>query len=751
MKNNAVGLPISYAHPNAQWRDRSGKTPRILWQPSNPEATPMSRYRQHINKKFKQNLKTSKELHKWSCENPHEFWIDLYEYTEIIPALPVGFKHAYNPTAKFRDIPAWFEGVKLNFAENLLMPNVRSRPDAIALTGLRDGKLNDPEHITWSQLYDLIRIMAAALRHHGLKQGDVVAALMSNSIWIIVVFLATASIGAIFTSIAPDMGLSGCLSRLIQVSPKFLFTDADYAVRGKRISLLEKVMQILAGLPEEQHKPITVFVPTTKAPHQQHHNTFSPTIPPSLSGGHTTVLSTFLVPATRKLSPTASSYELKFTRVPPGYPIKILYSSGTTGPPKCIVSPHISLLNYRKIALLHNSITPESIVFQYSSTSWVLWNVMLGHMTVGARLITFDGNPLYPDAGTPLEICERYGATYWGTSPRHLLELEQQVASRKVTRQYDLSKLKMVTTTGAPLLQSQMLFFYSPLFPAQAGVQKVHLSSVAGGTDIASSWIASDPAAPLYLGEMQMWALGHDCAILKAEPTKDNDGKLIYTEAAGGEAGELICRKPLPSAPPFFWGDDERKSKYMDAYFDSFPVRIDSQSGDVKEHLDVWAQHDLTVCNPVTKGLQIQGRSDTTLNPSGIRFGSSEIYHIIEAPPLNSLISDSLCVGRRRKQDDDEVVFLFLIPAKGVKVDEELIGKVRNAIKTNLSSRHVPKFIFEVKEIPYTVNGKKVENVIKKIISGIEVTPSSTITNPHCLEAYRQYRDVKRAPQSSKL
>lgn len=710
----------------------------------------MSRYRQHVNQKFNVNLKTSKELHTWSCDHPHDFWIDLYGYTEITPPLPSGIKYAYEPTARFRDVPAWFKEVKLNFAENLLMPSFRSRPNAIALTGLREGKLDDPEHITWSELHDLIRMTAAALRHHGLKQGDVVAALMSNSIWIIVIFLATASIGGIFTSISPDMGLSGCLSRLMQVSPRLLFTDTDYATRGKRTSLLEKVTQILAGLPETQQKPTTIFVATTKAPHRQHHNTFSPTIPSSLSGGPTTTLSTFLAPATRKLSPTSSSYELKFTRVAPSYPLIILYSSGTTGPPKCIVSPHISLINYRKIALLHNSLTPESIVFQYSSTSWVLWNVMLGHMTVGARLVVFDGNPLYPDAGVPLEICERYGATYWGTSPRYLLELEQQVLSRKLTRQYDLSKLKMATTTGAPLLQSQMLFFYSPLFPVLGGTDKVHLSSIAGGTDIASSWIASDPAAPVYLGEMQMWALGHDCAILDAEPKKEN-GKLKYIETKPGEAGELICRKPLPSAPVFFWGDDEKKSKYMDAYFNSFPEDIDNSTGDVKEYLDVWAQHDLTVSNPVTKGLQILGRSDTTLNPSGIRFGSSEIYHIIEAPPFNGLISDSLCVGRRRKGDQDEVVFLFLIPAKGVQIDDNLITSIRSAIRTNLSSRHVPKFIFEVKEIPYTINGKKVENVIKKIISGTEVTPSSTITNPQCLEDYRRYKDVERTPAPSKL
>ena len=389
---------------------------------------------------------------------------------------------------------------------------------------------------------------------------------------------------------------------------------------------------------------------------------------------------------------------------------------------------------------------------------------MLGHMTVGARLITFDGNPLYPTAGIPLEICERYGATYWGTSPRYLLELEQQTTNGTLQRTFDLSRLQMVTTTGAPLLPSQMDFFYSPLFPSKAPTEEIHLSSVAGGTDIASSWIASNPAGPVYTNEMQTWALGHDCDIISQDPkistrmlwdaaskTRKRIQKLDWKSVAeSGEPGELVCHKPIPSAPVSFWGDDEKKTKYMDAYFNRFPAVVDAETGKAQEYLDIWAQHDLTTYNAVTGGLQILGRSDTTLNPSGIRFGSSEIYHIVEAPPFNGMISDSLCVGRRRKGDQDEVVFLFIIPAKAVSVDEELLDKIRGSIRTNLSSRHVPKFIFEVKEIPYTLNGKRVENVIKKIISGVDVTPSSTISNPGCLEEYRKYRDMERQPSNGR-
>lgn len=730
-------------------RNQAPRIPQVLWQPKDPENTPISTYRRHINSKFDLNLRNSQDLHKWSVSNPHDFWIDLYSYTKIIPPLPSNVKYAFDRNVHFRDIPAFFSGHKLNFAENLLMTHYLRSPDAIALTGLRETHLNDPEHITWRELHHLVRIARAALIHHGVKKSDVVAVLMSFSVWTIVLFLATASIGGIFTSISPDMGLSGCLSRLTQVHPVLFFTDTDYAVRGTRSLLLRKVRDILTKLPASQHKPMTVFVPTTHAPHTIKHPSHNPTIPSDLG----IILSSFLDPTISEPS------ELTFAYVPTTHPLFILYSSGTTGPPKCIVSPHISLLNYRKISTLHNSLTPQDVVFQYTSTSWVLFQVALGHLTNGARLITFDGNPLYPDASTPLQICEKFGVTYWGTSPRYLLELEQQSSkpdSPTHPSKFDLRKMRMVTTTGAPLLSSQMHWFYDS-FPNS---KTIHLSSVAGGTDIASSWIASDPAGPLHEGEMQMWALGHDCDILSqdAEVIKDAKGntRLDYKSLAGtGQPGELVCRKPIPSMPVYFWGDDEKKSKYLDAYFNRFPTSLPSKDNKTMkeediQYLDIWAQHDLTTRNPVTSGLQILGRSDTTLNPSGIRFGSSEIYHIIESPPFNALISDSLCVGRRRTHDNDEAVFLFLIPAKHVAtIDDALLDKIRGAIRENLSARHVPKFMFQVREIPYTINGKRVENVVKKIISGQDVTVSSTITNPGCLEEYKKFKDVERSVAGS--
>lgn len=755
MLYNIIGLPLEYCSREyrAQLKKAKDRTSvsisTPLWTPSDPEATAMSQYQRRINATFSQTLKDSHELHAWTVENPHAFWIDLYDYCGIIPPLPKHTKRAYNPDLALRDIPAFFPGLKLNYAENVLVPNTRANPNGVALIGLREGRLDSPEKVTWAELSELVRVARSALVRHGIKRDDVVAALVSNSIWAIVLFLATASIGAIFTSVSPDLGVAGCASRFAQVSPKLLFADVDVAVRGVRKSMLGKVQQILQLLPDNRPQPGVVFVPTCPRPHLQQNLEYTNPLGVSLH--------TFL-------QKSRKGDALSYTRVPGDHGLVIVYSSGTTGEPKCIVSPHMSLLNYQKIALLHNSLGPRSTVFQYSSTSWILWNVMNGHLSVGATVICFDGGPLYPDASTMLRICAQYGATYMGTSPRYLLELERAVASGSVApvASYDLSRLATVTTTGATLTGEQFRWFYSA-FP-----RDVQLSSVAGGTEIASSWIATDPAGAVYANEMQMWALGHACDIL--------DSQTGQSVASTGEPGELVCRAPFPSMPSRFWKDTPDHQRYRAAYFEKFAV--DTDTGTPSKHnaqyLDVWTQHDWTVMNPLTQGIQILGRSDGVLNPSGIRFGSSEIYHIVQSPTFSSVVADTLCVGRRRAHDPDEAVFLFVVMASGAEdqFTEDLVQRIKDAVRHGLSARHVPAFVLRVDEIPYTVNGKKVEGVVKRIISGLQlqegqggtgtgtgmekeqkggVVVSSTVANPHCLKAYERFRYLEREPRRERL
>ncbi|KAF2399369.1 putative acetoacetyl-CoA synthase [Trichodelitschia bisporula] len=658
--------------------------PTPLWRPEDPESTPISIYRLHINNKFNLALKTSHDLHRWTIRNPHAFWLDIYAYVGLKPALPPSFLAAGRAfeDKDIKDVPRFFNGINLNYAENVL-----TDPEGAttALINLREGEKLDGVRWSWDDLRENVRRARSALLRSGVKMNDRVAALMSNSSWTIALFLATVSIGAVFTSISPDMGLEGCTSRLLQVEPTIFFADSSQTFKAKRRSMEEKIVQIVAAL---KKKPQVVIVPlaTVSLPY--------------------TLLDDFLARA-------SPADKLEYARVPFSHPLVILYSSGTTGPPKCIVHQHGAVIQLKKIALLHNSLTPRDIVFQYSSTSWVLWNIMNGHLATGAAVICYDGSPLYPDAATKLRICEHHRVTYFGTSPRYLLELEM---SHIPPSNFDLSSLRMVTTTGATLTAAQFHWFYAA-FPS-----KVHLSSVAGGTEIMTSWVCSDPAGDVYPGEMQMPALGQDVDVADAE----TGASIKHT----GRPGELVCRTPFPSMPVYFWGDEGGK-KYREAYFERF------------DNISVWAQHDWIQFNPATGGCQIHGRSDGTLNPSGIRFGSAEIYSIVEAPAFSADIADTLCVGRKRPNDGDETVFLFVRLHPGRTLTPSLRSRIESAIRTSLSPRHVPRFIEPVPEIPVTINGKKVEIAVKKIISGADVRVSSTVANPACLRDYVRFRNAE--------
>ncbi|KAB8342826.1 hypothetical protein FH972_022424 [Carpinus fangiana] len=668
---------------------------KLFWAPPEAGRTPMDSYRRHVNKTFSQQLEDSKQLQAWTVENPQQFWVDLYSYLQLVPPLPRTLISAYDQSKPISSIPTWFEEHKLNYAENVLFSN--PDPDAVALIGLRENlDLQVEEKVTWGDLRERVRQTASAMKRHGLNKGDRVAALVATSVWAMVLFLATASVGGVFTSISPDLGTEGCVSRLDQITPSILFADSDLTSKGRRSSIISKVKSIVDRL---STKPQVFIIPVI------HPAIYFPSI-------------------TAFLSRSSPSDALTFLRVPFNSPLVICYSSGTTGAPKCIVHQHGLILQLKKISRLHNSLGPRDVVMQYSSTSWVLFYIMNGHFSTGATCICYDGSPLWPNARQMPRILEKFKATYFGTSPRYLLELE--LANILPRDEFDLSRLRMVNTTGASLSVDQYHYFY------RAFSRTTHLSNSAGGTDSATSLLSIDPSGPITPGEMQMPALG--MAVDVADPVT---GESI---AHTGAPGELIVRKPFPSMPTCFWGDTGGKI-YHAAYFERFTG------------VDVWAQHDWVSRNPATGGWVMTGRSDGILNPSGIRFGSGEIYGIAEAPPFTTLhgIAETLCVGRRRPRDRDEAVFLFVRMSAGFVFTPELRERLKGAIAAGLSKRHVPRFVVGVEEIPVTVNGKKVEVAVKRCISGDDVKASATVANPWVLEAYKKYTEMESEPRDGKL
>ncbi|EXJ89956.1 acetoacetate-CoA ligase [Capronia epimyces CBS 606.96] len=669
--------------------------PEVLWRPPQGRTTPMDKYRLHVNEKYTQNLKDTKDLHRWSVTRPHDFWIDLYGYLGLVPALSRTLKKAYDESVPMSSIPPFFPGHVINYAENVLFAN--DNLEAVALIGIRESQdiyKDKPEVVTWREFRDRVRQTASALRRSGIKPGDRVGALVATSNWAIILFHAAASIGAIFTSISPELGVEGCVSRLQQVTPSILFIDSDVLYKGKTVSTAKKLEGIVLRL---SVRPEVFVVPVTPT------RSKIPTIYDFLQR-------------------SSQSDELTFTRVPFNSPLMICYSSGTTGAPKCIVHQHGLIIQVKKISAIHNSLGQGDVIMQYSSTSWVVFYVMCGHLTAGATLVVYNGSPLFPDAKQLLRICERYKVAFLGASPRLLLEIEMSKTIAK--EEFDLSALRLVYTTGAPLSVEQYRWFYRT-FPST-----VHICNTAGGTDTATSLLALDPCAPVYAGEMQVPGLGMDIDIL--DPVT---GESI---AHTGRAGEMVVCKPFPSMPCFFWGDRDGKL-YQAAYFERF------------DHLDVWAQHDWLSWNPKTGGYTMHGRSDGVLNPSGIRFGSGEIYAIVEAQPFTESISNSLCVGRRRPRDADEQVFLFLVMKPGHTLTEELRTRIKSAIRDGLSPRHVPKFVLAVPDIPVTINGKKVEIAVKHAISGKDVAPSATVQNPDTIAWFQRFRDLESEPREARL
>ncbi|KAF9894350.1 hypothetical protein FE257_007853 [Aspergillus nanangensis] len=682
----------------------SNPIPRKLWEHPSPESTQMKQFQRALTKSKNIPFATWAEMHSWAVKNPAPFWDFCWTYFPIIHE--GSYTCVVDEASRMDSIPRWFEGVRLNYAENILYSasvdddravrsTVGKEDDKIAVTEVREG-CSAIRHLTWGELRRKVARLAQAMKAHGVKKGDRVAAIASNSIDTLCVLLAVTSLGGVFSSSSTDMGVHGILGRLLQTRPTWVFMD-DWAVyNGKTTDLRPKMRQLVNGVDGvvEEFRGVVA------------QSRFD--APADISGiPRTQTLETFV-----KLGGTPSDCPLlHFQRVDFRDPFLIAYSSGTTGLPKCIVhSTGGVILSGQKELRLHHSLDKHARMLQYTTTGWIMYLVQVQTLLTGARAILYDGSPFVPNAVRFVQLLGDERVTHLGISPKYLQTLRKaSVTPRKVT---DLSQLQVVTSTGMVLSEGLFEWFYDEAFP-----KHTHLANIAGGSDMAGCFGAGNPVLPLYAGGCQSPSLGVAVEVYDSQIEGGQGVKGRKVE--DGEPGELVATTAFPNMPVTFWGE-----------------------GGDRKYWDVWTHGDFVTTHPVTKQILFLGRADGVLNPSGVRFGSAEIYNVLEAF-FSDTIQDSICVGQRRPQDDDERVILFLLMVPGVPMTAHLVEAVKQTIARECSKRHVPRFVFETPEIPTTVNLKKVELPVKQIVSGKIIVPSETLLNPQCLEYYYQFAEEK--------
>ena len=604
-------------------------------------------------------------LWRWSIEHPQRFWPAVWRFCGVRAARAadrVLDDGARMPGAR------WFEGARLNFADNLL--NGRMPDDRPALIALDErGRRRE---LSAAELRERVRAVAAALKADGVGPGDRVAGFLPNTPEPVIAMLATASLGAIWSSCSPDFGLNGVLDRFGQIAPKVLFACDGYFYSGKAVDTRERVAQIRAALPGLRRLVIVPFLED------------APDLRPL---GEATLFPRYAAPG-----------PLAFEPQPFAHPLYILYSSGTTGQPKCIVhGAGGTLLQHAKELVLHTDVRPGDRLFFYTTCGWMMWNWLVSGLAAGATVVLYDGAPLYPGPEALWELAEREQLTQMGISPKYLAALEK--TGFGAAGRYTLPALRTILSTGSPLAPEQYDYVYRDL---KADVQ---LASISGGTDIISCFALGNPQLPVYRGELQCRGLG------MAVDVFDDGGA-----PARGTPGELVCTRPFPSMPIGFWNDADG-AKYRAAYFERFP--------------GAWHHGDYARLMP-TGGLVIEGRSDATLNPGGVRIGTAEIYRVVDAQPE---VLESVVVAHRH--DNDDRVILFVRLRDGVAWDEALKRRIRSAIRTELTPRHVPAQILPCPEVPRTISGKITEIAVRELIHGRPVKNADALANPRSLEYFR--------------
>jgi acetoacetyl-CoA synthetase len=635
-----------------------------LWTPSDARVADTNMHRFIARHSDRLSGSDYAALYRWSLESPAEFWAGVWEFCGVHATTP------YEAVVEhFERMPGarWFPGAQLNYAQNLLRSEYRGT--AIVFHNERGAR----ETLTWDELRSQVASVASALRGLGVEPGDRVAGLLPNRPEAAVAALAAASIGAVWSSCSPDFGPNGILDRFGQIEPKVLFATDGYFYNGKTVDTRATV-QALSG----QIKGLETLV-----------------LVPYVYAGE----SVWRIQNAKNFADLcADEAPLEFTPLPFEHPLAILYSSGTTGAPKCIVhSAGGTLLQHQKEHVLHTDMRPGDVVFYFTTCGWMMWNWLLSSLACGATIVLYDGAPLHPEPGILWRMAESERVGIFGTSAKYLSALES--SGYKPRETVELDALRSVLSTGSPLAPAGFDFVYRDI---KADVQ---LASISGGTDIVSCFALGNPLLPVYRGELQSRGLGMHVQIF------DDNGRPIH-----GRKGELVCVAPFPSMPIGFWRDPEQR-RYRAAYFERFP--------------NVWCHGDYAELT-VHDGIVMHGRSDTVLNPGGVRIGTAEIYRVVEQLP-----EVAECIVTAQEWQDDTRIVLFVRLRGGYTLDAALVERIRHALRHQASPRHVPAKVLAVTDIPRTRSGKIVELAVRDTLHGREVANIHALANPEALEQFR--------------
>ncbi|MCW7479744.1 acetoacetate--CoA ligase [Leptospira kanakyensis] len=650
-------------------------TQNILWTPHSKE-TNLSRFLGHLETKFNKSFSDYVSLHKFSVDEYQSFWKEWLSYS--------GFKLHREPektmeTGAHFSKSSWFPGALYNFAENLL--EVGNPNDVALVFYSEDGQI---QRLTYSELKIEVLKLQKHLYALGIKKGDRVVGLVPNAPISTIGMLATTSLGAIWSSASPDFGVRGILDRFEQIQPKVLISVESYLFKGKKISIVDKLEEVsnkLTNVINSEFKQTLVY----------------DFVEPIQDFGKIKFPFHY-----KEIGSVNPGEKLTYTSIGFSDPVYIMFSSGTTGLPKCIVQGGGVLLNHTKELSLHCNLSKQNRFFYYTTCGWMMWNWSQSALALGATLYQFDGNPFHPSWETLWSMAEKESIQVFGTSAKYLSVLEEEKVS--VHSKYSLVDLKVILSTGSPLPNSGFRYVYENI------KKDVQLSSISGGTDLNGCFALGNPNLPVFEGQIQCKGLGMDVQVF-------NDmGKSVENEK-----GELVCPTPFPSMPLSFW-NDESGAKYKSAYFETYD--------------NIWCHGDFASITP-ENGLVIYGRSDATLNPGGVRIGTADIYSVVSTI---SEVKDSVIIGQEYK--DDVRVILFVVTADGVSLDDVLVKKIKEKIKLETSPRHVPALILSVPEIPYTVNGKKVEIAVKQTVAGLEVKNKNALANPNSLDYFKNRKEL---------